>query len=170
VRNTSSTSWVVQRLAPVLRHSVFGRAAAWSVGVERHLRTQADARLRERRPRLSLASVAPIVREAWLSRVLMSVWTHVNAAFEHSAVVGHLASRTREIQRVELATRVRAVAVIAGTAALTHVALLVFVEPYPYPRRTALALPVIVFVLAACVTRYSDLVANAIRERRARRR
>jgi hypothetical protein len=160
-QNASNTSWVVRHVWPALHGSKFGRVAVALRDVERAAAREGDRRLGRRDAPLTYASVAPVVAGSRLAQLVHALWQRTDSALTDSALARWARAAAASAQATELSRLVSVSALVVLIAALTHLGMLLAVERYQFPRRTALLLPAFVAIVAALTWRSSDLVARA---------
>lgn len=119
----------------------------------------------ERWPPLSYAQVAPPLAGSGLGAVAASVWRGLSTTLDDSAAVGAWRRAMRLLRETSLDRVVGAAAWMLAVAALSHLALLLTVERYHFPRQTAMVVPVAVAIVALLAGLRSGEVARALADR-----
>jgi hypothetical protein len=119
----------------------------------------------ERAPVLTFAAVAPVVRDSRVAQMVTAVWDRLDAAVRHSSVAGAISTVSLRMLATSSSTRVLLVSWMVAVGAAANLLMLVSVERYHFPRRTALVLPALVVIVAlvACALRAD--IARALEDR-----
>jgi hypothetical protein len=117
---------------------------------------------------VEIDSVAPAVRASRLGRLVSAIWSRLLAAREESRAARAVAALNASLGRMELAARIMFVGCVLAVAMAVHILLVLLVEPYPFPSRSALIVPAIVMVLALSSIVFRRLLAAAWQDRRRR--
>jgi hypothetical protein len=141
--------------------SVIGRALRWLLAVP------PDSHAAPRLPPLTFDMLEAAVQGSRLvafgRRMVFALWHGI----EHSRAAAAVGSASRTWVSTSSADKVALLAWTIGVAALTTLFMLVVVERYPFPRRTALLLPMLAVVLALLAWRWRAPIAHALEDRRA---
>jgi hypothetical protein len=143
------------------------RSGSWFVRVESLAAAEGDRRLRRREPLLTFDTFEPLLQD---SRVVAWVRRLVDLLFR-DAVDARIAMVPSRVTRMFPSTPAAVVAYgawLIAVAALTHLMMLLFVERYHFPSRTALVLPIVTAVVALVAIPLSAGIARAIADRRDR--
>ena len=117
-----------------------------------------------RKPPLTFAALEPVVRGSRVAASLQRL--AVPARVLEGARVAALATRAARLKAQPLDHLVRSAAWVVAIAALTHIAMLLFVERYHFPNRAALLMPVAAAVAAMAAIPLSGHLARAMMDRR----
>jgi hypothetical protein len=120
-----------------------------------------DAR---REPLLTFAAIEPVVEGSravrFAGRILDAL---ARASFDAGAVA--IAARLARLGAKRPAEVMARAAWLIAIAAMTHIAMLLFVERYHFPNRAALILPILIAVIGLVVVRLSDHIGRALVDR-----
>jgi hypothetical protein len=122
--------------------------------------------LQGRAPLLTFDMVTPAIRQSWLATTVGRVWRPFDAAVagsQSAAVVRNMAAWMSDRTP---ATRIALGAGMCAVAAVTHLVMLIVLERYHFPRRTALVLPALVAVAALIAAAMNVHIARAIEDKR----
>jgi hypothetical protein len=165
VLGESATARLARRAITQLR-----RGASRLRTAEQSIAIAGDRALRRRDAPIGFAAVAPVVSQSRLASGLAHAWRRSMTAVIDSATAALIRRAAAASRRVPLEETIRRAAAMIAVAAVTHLLLLGLAQPYQYPSRAALFLPLIIAILASVVAAVSQTVARALTDRRSRYR
>jgi hypothetical protein len=117
---------------------------------------------------VDIDAVAPAVRASRLGRIVSAFWSRLLAAHEDSRAARAAAVLKAWLGSLDLVARIAFVGCLLTAAMAVHILLVVFVEPYPFPSRSALIVPATLMVLALSSIVLRRTLAAAWRDRHGR--
>jgi hypothetical protein len=124
-----------------------------------------NASSKPREAPLTFEMIAPAVRESRIIRFAVSGWNAFDAAFRQSRLQTVVHEAQAIVRAAGPGTLTAQCAWIVATAAATNLFMLLVVERYHFPRRTALILPALVAVLAIVAYVLSADIARAVEDK-----
>ena len=127
-------------------------------------KTTVDVR---REPPLTFEAIEPVLVQSRAFRFARRLLDGLASAADGAATIA-LAARAGRLGAGEPAGVLANAAWLTAVAAITHIAMLLFVERYHFPSRASLILPTVVAVVAIAAVWLSSDVSRALEDRRRR--
>jgi hypothetical protein len=120
-----------------------------------------------REPPLTFDTIAPVLAQSRVFGFVGRLLDRLASAADGAATVA-LALRAVRLGGGDPARVFASAAWLTAIAAMTHIAMLLFVERYHFPSRAALVLPAVVAVLAIAAVWFTGDISRALEDRRRR--
>lgn len=117
---------------------------------------------------VSLDAVLPTAAESRTLGLIAGLSRGVGAALNGSTLVHWLRTVTARVLGLEAASLVALTGWVIMVAAITHLAMLLLVERYPFPKPTALALPIVMALVGLLTWALNGTLARAMADKRDR--
>ena len=120
-----------------------------------------------REPPLTFEAIEPLLAQSRMISFVRRLLDRLASAADGAATVA-LAARAGRLGAGEPAGVMANAAWLTAIAAMTHIAMLLFVERYHFPSRASLILPAVVAAVAIDAVWLSSYISRALEDRRRR--